>query len=799
MRPAKSVVAGVVGVAVGLVAGVLVGGRYSLTPRSWRTSEERGHRQAVSATPGMAGPHGAAALPETTFAFTLADAQRQFDSALEAPGPLHRRELLDELCARINAKLAQPALAWAEHLPAGNLRASYISALLLRWAELDPVSAIAYAQTQVGRPAALAILQQWVATAPEAATSWALAQPPASGLRVAALHAIAVAIAAHDPERALVLAREIDAGKAREVTSAAFTQLAEDDPASAAARFADLSELDKRDVAPLIARSWAQHDSRAALAWVQHLGHGVAAQGAMSALISSLAETDPHAAADLAREVVVPNPEAMSSVVGRWAADDPDSALAWVEKLPKGKRRDEAMASIVSQLAPGEPERALHLAETLPRGQARENALSEAVVALAEVDVRQAAALAMRLGDDAGRGAGLSAVAGKWAEHDPHAAWAWARSLPAGRAAEDVMGTIIQSLAAVDPRAAVEAARDVDTPDFNMLGVAMGQWVDDDPAAALAWVHAQPQGRQQRAALATVATQLAVVDPKRGAAVVQSIPEGETRDSALRQVASYWGNADIDQALVWAKAMPEGPDRQAALATLADSWATADPQAAALAVGSLSTGEAATQLMLSVAARWGERDPQAALGWAEKISADGSRVETMAQICGIWATNDPRQAAQYVEAMGEGEGKRNAVDQVAVRWATYEPAAAAQWISERLGEENQAAAVDGVITQWARQDMQAAGAWVDSLPDGAVRDQGLTALAGTMNSTDPHLALQWSVRIGEPLARQTAMINAFTRWHSFNAPAANDWLARAPLSSEDKTAFVAAASAQAHP
>ncbi|QJE94412.1 hypothetical protein [Luteolibacter luteus] len=80
--------------------------------------------------------------------------------------------------------------------------------------------------------------------------------------------------------------------------------------------------------------------------------------------------------------------------------------------------------------------------------------------------------------------------------------------------------------------------------------------------------------------------------------------------------------------------------------------------------------------------------------------------------------------------------------QSAASWADREPAEAGKWAAT-LSAKEQEAAVPGVVSRWLNTDAPAATEWVQTLPEGPVRNAGITEIIRKVEGSDPELAAQW--------------------------------------------------------
>lgn len=88
--------------------------------------------------------------------------------------------------------------------------------------------------------------------------------------------------------------------------------------------------------------------------------------------------------------------------------------------------------------------------------------------------------------------------------------------------------------------------------------------------------------------------------------------------------------------------------------------------------------------------------------------------------------------------------------EVAQRWVRTDAAAATDWMLCQNGLNARAIAED-----WSGTDPESCSAWVNTLPQGAFRDQAVSGLAERMLWYDPEMAAVWTKQIQNPDLRHT--------------------------------------------
>jgi hypothetical protein len=122
-----------------------------------------------------------------------------------------------------------------------------------------------------------------------------------------------------------------------------------DDPLAAAEALETMPEGERRNEAVhIVAQTWAEIDSEAALIWARDLPGSLERGLAMQVVFSVLAKSDPISAVRLANET--PNtPECVwPIIIEQWAKKDGQGAWIWANQQPKGEVYNSMIQTIIS-------------------------------------------------------------------------------------------------------------------------------------------------------------------------------------------------------------------------------------------------------------------------------------------------------------------------------------------------------------------------------------------------------------------------------------------------------------------
>ncbi len=100
---------------------------------------------------------------------------------------------------------------------------------------------------------------------------------------------------------------------------------------------------------------------------------------------------------------------------------------------------------------------------------------------------------------------------------------------------------------------------------------------EEDPAAALEWVHALESPDEQCEAISMVAMVIAARDRQRALSVLDAVPECEAKDRATVQLSRCLAEQHPVAAAAWITTLRPGATRMAAIKEVFPGWLDSDP------------------------------------------------------------------------------------------------------------------------------------------------------------------------------------------------------------------------------
>jgi hypothetical protein len=463
-------------------------------------------------------------------------------SAVVEEEPLLRAHRLHEIFAQLTLPELRELFEHAMQMEDRGRREVVLSAVLQRWAALDPAGATAMARPYFDRARRMGRYSAWKSGEWAVTSAWVDAMPEAALAEADVLgrfmgtweldRKVRASLADGDSARQLeLLGRLPDSSMRQELCIGAIDLLARTDPAAAEAHLDLISDRGKRN-------------------------------GLRAEILNKLAKTDPAAA--LARLAEL-GPQLIAGYYGTQIVDavlvdagkqDPTSAFAVLDKLPAGLR-SHATGALLIGWACKDPVAVLDWATA--------NGMELANV--------QAAATFGSIPSN-GRSTLLSTL---WSA-DHAKVLDWVSSQPPSPNRDDMLRERMAFL----PRAEKFTLYEMMSPESQLeqVGNLIYALNREDPKSADAWVASLSAGPVRSAAVQSlIATQINK-NQDRMDTIANGWSAGPDREAALAGVVNQLASTDPQRALSFAQQMTDSANREVALERLAWKWLRRDPSEA---------------------------------------------------------------------------------------------------------------------------------------------------------------------------------------------------------------------------
>lgn len=246
------------------------------------------------------------------------------------------------------------ALDYAQaNFQAGQLRSDSVGIAMNKWADENPREAWIWADQHLEGPlkdrALTDLMIGWSRRAPEQAATWLASTGLTSQPMV---NALASTWAEAHPDKAAEWAGNLTPGPVKETAQVAVAgEIAKEDPSKAADIFApEIASGENLNLVISIADIWASTDPAEAAGWVDRMPDGPSKNEAAAVLATIWAASDIHAAVTWSNAITDDETrrQVISHIGTTWGAIEPVAALDWLGTLPAGESTDGVTGALYS-------------------------------------------------------------------------------------------------------------------------------------------------------------------------------------------------------------------------------------------------------------------------------------------------------------------------------------------------------------------------------------------------------------------------------------------------------------------
>lgn len=666
-----------------LVLGAALGalGTYALTDRPvdavFSVPPERDIGDVAPISVQAAEQHRAERYAEiTTIAETLA-----------LPTDFAQTEALYVIAGRSSSAELQDLIYDAARIEERLDRGAALQILFLRLTELDPMSAVAIAQSPAfvnEKGFEYAVWENWGRIDLDAAL--AAAKQMSGADRHRAARALYASLRGIDDTRAQYIETSLGIAPDRNAQMLRIAALAESNPVEALAYVETFSNQQERlqYVGSLAMTLMQRFGFEQASQYATLLQDGSSRQVYESTLNNLQARRDPTAALEqvLAGPVTNRTRGAAIQAYQQLLAQDLDAAEAWYRRtedrdlkqnfahflarsmttkdpqraIAWAKSEDPNGASqllnvVLTQVAERDPETALLEAQAMPHYGMRRSALSSIINKTANGDPARAAQLLTLLGDTGHRQELVATVAQHWGRRDWRAALDWVESsdVPNRRAAINSVGMALLRTD-LDSAEAFLARVPSESSTALRLDIATRYAEQRSVDRAAQFISQFENEADYPQLLASVATAAAVNEPDAALDFAQRIGDDRLRDGVLSTVLSQQSLRDPQGALQRLDLMSTEQGRLTATQRIINTWQRQDLDGALTYVTNMQSGPTRDH-GLSAIIRSLEPGSERALSLARSISDREVRDQALVSQFYTLAANDPARAQQLLSGL----------------------------------------------------------------------------------------------------------------------------------------------------
>ena len=405
--------------------------------------------------------------PEESLSWQNADVE----SSANTPGSV---DTLDQLLASLDTKKR-----WAALAAYGKKTASANPAKA--WALLSQIGGLADRQVF-----AESVISEWAKTSPQAAI--AAAQTLTAGeLKASAMAAAVGQWAQSSPRDAMDFAAKNLTGSSRQMAvSAAAIEWARSD-AQAAAEWALSNQQSTSGIQAIgeIMEFWGETNPQLGADWASKLPASVFQKQALQSILSKWTDQFPGESA----EWLVKHPlldDLKPLVAAQWAKSDPAAAAAWAFSLPDSQNREVAALEVTGAWAAADPQEALAWIDK-NSGNQRNSLQIQAVETWAADDPSAALAWANNQPESSKFS---EAVMNRWAETNTKGFISWAEKLPSAQKTDTIRSIEALNLSDTEPEIALQSAVSITDSSLRIESIerVLTAWKRNDQAGAESWI-----------------------------------------------------------------------------------------------------------------------------------------------------------------------------------------------------------------------------------------------------------------------------------------------------------------------
>jgi hypothetical protein len=562
-------------------------------------------------------------------------------------------------------------------------RYAAISAIVGRWAEIDPESLFAHALTATNSNFKRRGVTQAIQAIAHRNRSRARALVNAikdSNLRGEASRLVIRATAKDDPKAALA-ALSGEANSHYEHDNI-FRMWGDRNPQAAAAHLETITGTQsRREAIQGLARSWGSQEPEAALEWAVEMSNRLERREAVRQIMGTVSDiTKGKTLLENLNLKGVDRRQAINALAARAIRADLGSAIEWIETLEPSER-SEVTARQLSSISQLDPERARQLFDENMSSRMRGYADN---------------------------------IASNLAETDLAGAQAWVDSLPQSETKEQAIRGIVSTLQETDPQAALDYldSMGISSRTNSAASYAVQHLFNQDQAAAIEWIEAKNEPRLTNELLNHWAQQ----DPAEAAAYAMKLGDSDQQSSALQGIMTQWSRIEPEEAIRHYETLEER-DKHAVMQNLFRGIAGSDI-------------DSAVALFETTAGNMTDESEQAKLA---SVADD---------LVNEWAEVDVTAAASWAAGLELPEARKQAIEEAASEWIDQDSMAASKWISELPAGPDKDAAIRRLVSHVATDDASTAFEWANTLSDESRRSSELRSVLSRWKNTDPDAALQ---------------------------------------------------------
>ncbi len=343
---------------------------------------------------------------------------------------------------------------------------------------------------------------------------------------------------------------------------------------------------------------------------------------ALGLIVRNLAKSQPMAALELLESREDAKANAYKQLFSIWASIDIDAAIAQLELLPVGPKRQQGWNGLIPTLVIKDPQLAVEYAQTHLSGRLQHDVIKSLIFSLARENINEAVEILDQLPYGNAYESAVHRIANEWGKKDTDAALAWARGLEEGSEKQLAIHNVLSSLANHNPEKAKSYYWSLnDLHHKKLLARTISQKIaENQPAEALQWLESLSEPEVVNFAYDELIAKRLHRDVNWVIEHLASTGDGDRLNRLAPDIVKQLSRLDFAAAAAWTNTLTDKETHAHTLRRLAFEWVSHDTYEASQWIASLEPGEARDGAINVLLYKLRNNDPVAAFAWATAVS-----------------------------------------------------------------------------------------------------------------------------------------------------------------------------------
>ena len=278
----------------------------------------------------------------------------------------------------------------------------------------------------------------------------------------------------------------------------------------------------------------------------------------------------------------------------------------------------------------------------------------------------------------------------------------------------------------------------------------VAQWARQDQADALAYAQNLPSGSERVTAMTSVLNVMAAHDPKAAFALIDQLPQGQAQIEVINSIAGGLAQTDPQAAVTFAvQNLTAQGQLNIFMQNMANDWAGKDLNAAKNFWQNVPAGPTRDSFLEGLVSAMTENSTPDAAAFISGLPSQEQR-QAIGPLMNRWSADDPESAAKWVANLNDPKAQSAASQDLLVGWAHSDPARANEWLGALPDNQNRQFLAQTFVSYIAMDRPELAAPWAASLTDVDERNKAIQKVAKFWLEADSDSAKAWLVTTSLP-------------------------------------------------